>query len=572
MPDHRVDLTARLESLQAQADGAWKLEACGVTRSETPIPALVHRDAYVAATDARRVLLVGGLSGRAADVEAALRALELYICAGVGPAGNVAFSTVPCGNPDGLAGGTAPGNGAGGVPGAGYPPVDGYFDDARDPERRYLWRWVCFQAPDLVLEVAAGDSVSWEANAPGSALARSLGAVGVKSTDSLLAALAGESPSGLAPIPGLRLAAGPHAIAAELDRLWSALSDASAVRASPARRVLDDRRSRSPIELARVLASAYGHTLPPIVYTQGVAISGRLRLARLDPEGEDPVPEIVTLVEPCVSPGADVLGDDVGTANLAGLVWGDELAEATGDRRYADLVVRVADRYRPAAAGLAPPPSDPDFRTEDMFMNGAMLGRAFGITRDRRYIDLLTRFLLDAHVQQADGLFWHCRSAPYYWGRGNGFAALGFAEALSYLPEDHPNRGDLIAMHRKHLDALRERQCASGMFPQVLDFPGSYQEFTATCMIGYAVARGLRRGWLDGTYRQMLELAWQAVSERVEDDGTVVDACAGTGVQASLRDYLDRPAIFGFDDRSGSMALWFATEMERLRRDRSVPR
>ena len=33
-----------------------------------------------------------------------------------------------------------------------------------------------------------------------------------------------------------------------------------------------------------------------------------------------------------------------------------------------------------------------------------------------------------------------------------------------------------------------------------------------------------------------------------------------------VREYLDRPAIFGFDDRSGGMALWFAVEMERLDR------
>ena len=46
----------------------------------------------------------------------------------------------------------------------------------------------------------------------------------------------------------------------------------------------------------------------------------------------------------------------------------------------------------------------------------------------------------------------------------------------------------------------------------------------------------------------------------------MVDACASTGVQNSVRDYLDRPAICGFDDRSGGMALWFATEMERLER------
>ena len=106
------------------------------------------------------------------------------------------------------------------------------------------------------------------------------------------------------------------------------------------------------------------------------------------------------------------------------------------------------------------------------------------------------------------------------------------------------------------------------MFPQVLDFPGSYQEFTATCMFGYAMARGLRFGWLDGSYDTMLDKAWQGVAERIDDEGRVVDACTGTGVQAGVEDILDRPAIFGPDDRSGSMALWFAVEIERLAQSR----
>ena len=33
-----------------------------------------------------------------------------------------------------------------------------------------------------------------------------------------------------------------------------------------------------------------------------------------------------------------------------------------------------------------------------------------------------------------------------------------------------------------------------------------------------------------------------------------------------MRAYLDRAALSGHDDRTGSMALWFACEMERLRR------
>jgi rhamnogalacturonyl hydrolase YesR len=102
------------------------------------------------------------------------------------------------------------------------------------------------------------------------------------------------------------------------------------------------------------------------------------------------------------------------------------------------------------------------------------------------------------------------------------------------------------------------------MLPQVLHTPGAYQEFTVTCMVGYCLARGLGRGWLDATYRLALDLAWQGVTERIDATGGVVDACTNTGVQTSLRAYLDRPAIFGRDDRSGAMALWLALEMARL--------
>ena len=560
------NIGAAIESLAVRSDGLWRAAGAGVTRSETIIPALVHRDAHVPTFGGPRVLLVAGLSGREDDVEAAFQALEAYLGAGEGLADRVALSAVPCGNPDGLTTGAAPGNGAGGRPEAGYPPEGNFFDDASNPEARYLWRWACFEGPDLLLELRAGDTLRWEASDPGSALGRALGAGTLGPPDCLLAAMAARKPNGLGSIPGLRLTSPPGDFATALGRLWAALGQGDVPSKSPARTALEARRARSPLEVARVLAAVYGHNLDPVVYTQGVAISGRLRLTLLDPAGDDPVPDIVRLVDPYVT-GAKPLAGEGGTDAGAGLIWGSELAEATGDRRYSDLVLAVANGYRPGVDGGAPPPSDPDFRTEDMFMSAAMLGRAFALTGERRYVDILARGLLDAHVQQENGLFWHCRSAPYYWGRGNGFAALGFAEALTYLPEDHPDRGDVLAMHVRHLEGLRRFQGPSGMYHQVIDFPGSYQELTATCMIGYAIARGLRLGWLDASHREGLHLAWQGASERVDDGGDIVDGCTGTGVQEDLRGYLDRGAILGFDHRTGSMALWFAVEMERLLRD-----
>lgn len=557
------DITNALDALVQARPRFWSRGACGVTRSLTPIPALLDRNAYSADTSRVRVLLVGGLTGGAADVDLALHALELYAGGGDGLALRVGLSAVPCANPDGLRQGLGPENGAGGKPAQGYPPQGHFYQDPENPEKRYLWRWLCFQAPDLVLEVRSGTgSVRWECNGPARRLAPGLGAREV-ADDSLVGALGDGYPEGLGIIPAVRLTCSEEQLAREVSRLFGIVQQDGMAEKSPARQALDSRRTRSPLEIAEILAAAYGHSFEPVVYTQGVPISGRLQLAQLSPSAGDPYSGIVDLLGAFVQGG---LGEGLAPSALASVVWGAELTAATGDRRYSDLIIQAADRFQAVSPGAPPPPCDPDFRTEDMFMAGALLGRAFELTGQPRYIDVLAQFILDGEIQQDNGMFWHCRSAPFYWGRGNGFALMGLTESLTYMPEDHPSRSDITDMYLDLLDALREVQRQSGMMPQVLDFPGSYDEFTATCMLGYSIARGLRRGWLDVEWRETLDLAWQGVSERIDDVGNVVDACASTGVQQNVRDYLDRPAIYGFDDRSGGMALWFALELERLGR------
>ena len=559
-----TDLAKALAAIAVARPETWLASACGVTPSLSPIPALVHREAYAPTTHRARVFLLSGLAGGPDGVELSLRAVRRFAEAGDGPARTIALSAVPCANPDGLTSGAWPQNGAGGTPALGYPPSGNFFHDAVNPETRYLWRWTCFQAPDLVLELRSGESTAWEANEAATGVVPGQATSPMEPADSLLAALGRGTPDNLGPIPGLRLTAPPDRLEAELQRLWWTLGEGPKLTGSPARQTLDDRRSRSALDVARTLASTYGHSLDPVVYTQGVGISGRLRLESLAPGELSPIPEIVQLVEPYVSGAVDPFPEGSGTDNPAGVVWAEELADATGDPRYTDLTLRAAARYRPRAAGGPLAPCDPDFRAEDFFMNGAVLGRAFRASGDRRYLDMMIPFVLDSATQQEDGLFWHSRLGPYYWGRGNGFAAIGLTETLTYLPEDHPDRAAILSMFTRLMDSLSQHQHLSGMIGQLVDFPGSYQEFTATSMFGYALARGLRLAWLGPDYRRPLDLAWQGVAERVGDEGNTVDGCTGTGLQESIKDYLHRPAVFGFDHRTGSLGLWFATEKARL--------
>src|SRR5215468_5706358 len=228
MEHHSIPVNATLQALAASAADVWTLDACGVTRSQTPIPALVHRDAYAPATPRTRVLLVGGLSGRPEDVTLACNVLEAYVEAGDRLGQTLALSAVPCANPDGLALGVAPENGAGGRPEHGYPPLEHFFYDVHDPERRYLWRWAGLQAPDLILDIRSGPTVTWEASATAAVLAPALQATRVTPPDSFVAAVGadlsnGLVPNGVGPVPGLRLTTPPDALEEQLERLWSLL-------------------------------------------------------------------------------------------------------------------------------------------------------------------------------------------------------------------------------------------------------------------------------------------------------------------------------------------------------------
>ena len=551
-------VAAAMAALADRRPDLWSLSGVGATRSETVIRTLLARDAYARAGRRPRVLLVSGLSGRAEDVALAFHLLNAWSNRREPPA---ALTAVPCLYPDGAARRDA------GSSEAAYPPRGGYYDDPDGPEERYLWRWACLLAPDLVIEVRAGDSVRWEVNEAAEALAAALDAAPVLPLDGFVGAIGRGAPEGIGSVAGVRLTAGLEEAPEELDRLWPLLSSEAVP--SRARIELDRRRARSPIEIGRALASAYGRTIEPVVYTQGVAISGRLRLAALEPDSPSPAADIAALVEPLADPAAAFHdGQAVGISeNLAAFVWGDELAEAIGDRRFSDILVEAAGRYSRQGPGQAPPPARSNFPTEDHFFVSAVLGRGYSLTGDASRIDILADFLLDGGIQQDNGLFLHSRTGPFHWGRGNGFAALGLAETLTYMPADHPKRSGIEEMAARHMTALREYQESSGMVRQVVDFIGSYQELTATCMVGYSLARGLRLGWLDGSFRESAELAWRGVSERIDDRGNIIDACTGTGNGLTLRHYLDREALTGFDDRSGSMALWFAAEIERLRRE-----
>ena len=318
---------------------------------------------------------------------------------------------------------------------------------------------------------------------------------------------------------------------------------------------LAQRSARSPEEVAEALAKNYGHSMRQVSYIPALALWGRLRLAEL--KGGDDEQAVIADVKSIAAASPVPKKWNSGSVIAGHLIYG-----AIDDR----------DRLLSAAAsGLDDAGQARDFfpghsdMSDSVFMHSPVLATAYRMSGDAVYLEacLAHYAFMKKLCRRDDGLYRHSPLDEAAWGCGNGFPALGLALVLSELKaadakEAAELKGDLLA----HLRALKKHQDADGMWHQVIDYPGSYAEFRCTCMIGFAMLRGMREGWLDRReFEESADRAWSAIKKRIHLDGKFLEGvCTGTGKQTSLQAYFDRKEIHGRDDRGGAMALMFSTE------------
>ncbi|MGC4072698.1 MAG: glycoside hydrolase family 88 protein [Nibricoccus sp.] len=379
-------------------------------------------------------------------------------------------------------------------------------------------------------------------------------------------ALTGSAVCDVAPIPALALNASSTA---DLVPLLAALQK-HPVR-SPAREELLRRQGRTPVDVARELSGRYGRQLDEITYIPAMALVGRLRLGELTGDTSHRR-DVERLAEPYLSGKKPSLPAVSNGSQQAGHLLFGELAEITSDKRYVTLLRQAADlgfdaqgrprEVMPAHAEMS----------DAIFLGTPLLALTARLTGEAKYREVALRHLrtmVKLNVRP-DGLHRHSPVAPDQtaWGRGNGFVAAGLALTLAEWPEEDAAFQELLALYRAHLAAMLPHQDALGMWHQVIDHPESYREYTVTCMTVFAIVRGLRRGWLDrATFEPVVQRAWSGILQRTAPGGGLVDVCAGTGKMKSLREYLDRPAILGPDDRGGAMALLVSTELAFAERE-----
>lgn len=197
---------------------------------------------------------------------------------------------------------------------------------------------------------------------------------------------------------------------------------------------------------------------------------------------------------------------------------------------------------------------------DDMFMITAIQAQAYRITKDQMYIGRAAREMvmyLDS-IQLDNGLFYHSPTAPFCWGRGNGWMAVGMAELLRILPENNSDRPAIMKAYLKMMDTLKQCQDENGMWRQLVDDNGSWEETSGSAMFTYAMIVGVKKGWLDKEeYGRVARKAWLALVKFIDEKGDIMEVCEGTMTSNDRQHYLDRLRLTG-DLHGQAPMLWCA--------------
>lgn len=201
------------------------------------------------------------------------------------------------------------------------------------------------------------------------------------------------------------------------------------------------------------------------------------------------------------------------------------------------------------------------FWIDDMFMITTIQSQAYLASKDEKYINRAAYQMtvyLDS-LQQANGLFFHAPSAPFYWCRGNGWMATGMADLLLHLPEDNPDRPKILDGYVKMMTTLKNYQQENGIWGQLIDDPFSWSETSGSAMITYAMIVGVKKGWLETEiFAPIVREAWLSLITYIDENNDIREVCQGTNIGFSREYYLNRNRLVG-DLHGQAPLLWCAT-------------
>ena len=180
-----------------------------------------------------------------------------------------------------------------------------------------------------------------------------------------------------------------------------------------------------------------------------------------------------------------------------------------------------------------------------VWLDGLYMGQPFyasyaSLNDEKNVFDDITKQFINIYKHAKDpstGLLYHawdeskeqkwCNKqtgqSPNFWGRAMGWYMMSLVDVLDYIPQDHPDRKQIIDILKTTSSTLLSfRDNKTNLWFQVLD-KGSdkrnYTEASASLMFIYSFAKGVNDGYLDKKYLQTAKESFQGVIDNLLSKG-----------------------------------------------------
>jgi unsaturated rhamnogalacturonyl hydrolase len=168
-------------------------------------------------------------------------------------------------------------------------------------------------------------------------------------------------------------------------------------------------------------------------------------------------------------------------------------------------------------------------------------------------------------------------ASPHAWGRAMGWYAMALVDVLDYFPKDHPRRKSLIAILKREAEAITRYQDKDGLWwdiPDLADKGKNYHESSCAAMFVYALAKGVRLGYLPEKFLETARKGWAGIRKEfikalpggnLDWEGTVsVSGLGGKNYRDGSFDYYMSEKVRTNDAKGIGPAVMAAVEMEKL--------
>ncbi len=238
-----------------------------------------------------------------------------------------------------------------------------------------------------------------------------------------------------------------------------------------------------------------------------------------------------------------------------------------------------------------------------MWLDGLYMGTPFYTEyamiahEDTAFNDIANQFIwMEKHARDPKtGLLYHAWDeskqmkwanpstglSPLFWARAMGWYATALVDVLENFPENHPNRKDLVAILNRLVIAIEKQQDkTTGLWKDILAYNGpgkekNYFEASASSQFVYAVAKGVRKGYLPAAKIVIAEKGYAGlVKEFIKTEngqtnlhGTVkVSGLGGNPFRdGSFEYYMSEPVIV--NDPKGIGAFMLASNEMKMQKN-----